>query len=176
MLGTMVAGAYTSLYTAPSDSARSLGMTQEGFRLRWQYNTDDVDNTDTYGQGTWIEGFYQGLNFWVGGVFKEYIQGSLNAVLPYQSTGGALFAPTGVNTFKLGVVGRAASAVGGQLVLTATAGTPAASSPASATFALVIQDKGNPVELLLGPTHRMLAFMLRVIPTTSSGTLYMSTT
>ena len=167
----MIAGSYTATYQPTGLSAVDLGFTERGYLLRWNYNTDDVDATDTYGQGTLIEQFYNGLNMWVGGVFKEYKQGPLYAVAPWQT-----FAPTGANGFSLGVIGRAASAVGGPLILTATAGTPAASSPATATFPIAIIDKGHQVEQLYGPTHRTTPFLFRIIPSTVSATTRYLTT
>ena len=173
MLGTFVAGAYTGSYTKTGDTLRSLGLTEKGFMLRWTYVTDDVDNTDSYGQGTLIEQFYQGVNVWIGGIFKEYTQGTLYAVGAYQT----LIAPTGVASFLLGTIGRAATNVGGPVVLTAVSGTPAASSPATLTAAMAIPDKGQQTEMLFGPTHRTIPFLFRIIPTTiSSNATYFTTT
>lgn len=167
-----MAGAFTATYQAPSDSARSLGLTQEGYRLRWQHGMDNVDETDGYGRGTWIEGFYQGINVWIGGVFKEWQQGILRATAPFQS-----FAPSGVTTFDSGIVGRAATNVGGTLILASTAGTPAASSPATLTAAIAIQDSNFNIEPTFGPTHRMTPFLFRIAPVAVSGnTRYFSCT
>lgn len=171
MLGTMVAGSYTASYTPSGLALTDLGFTERGWMLRWSYNGDDVDNTDTYGQGTLIESFFNGLNMWIAGVFKEYKQGPLYGVAPWQT-----FAPTGANSFLLGTIGRAATNVGGPIVLTSTAGTPAASSPATATFPMAIQDRGHNIEQLYGPTHRTTPFLFRIIPVSSSGIRYITTT
>lgn len=171
MLGTQVAGAYTATYQPTGLSQTDIGFTERGYLLRWSYNYDQVENTDSFGQGTLIESFYQGVNIWVGGTFKEYKQGPLYAVAPWQT-----FAPTGANTFALGVVGRAATYVGGPLILTATAGTPAASSPASLTATMALIDNGHQVEQLYGPTHRMTPFLFRIYPYSSTGIKYFTTT
>lgn len=172
MLGTFVAGAYTGTYQIPSGSAIALGLTQEGYRLRWTYSTDNIEATDAYGQGTLIEMFYQGINVWISGIFKEYKTQPLASTAPWNA-----LPATGAGTLNLGIVGRVASAVGGQLVLTSTAGTPAASSPATLTAPVVIQDTGAQVEVLLGPTHRTTPFNYRVIPTlVSTDIRYFTTT
>lgn len=153
MIASFVAGAYTG--TLATDS---IGLTKEGYRLRWQYQTDDIDRTDAYGAGTLVEQFYEGVNMWISGIFMEWTQFVLNAVSPYYpwtEAGG---------DFDLGVISRAASAVASALVLTSTSGTPAASAPSSITAPLAIQDKGFNLEMLFGPTHREVPFMFRIIP------------
>jgi hypothetical protein len=171
MIATFVAGAYTSTYQPAGSSATSLGLTEEGYRLRWSYQTDDIDKTDAYGS-TLIESFYQGANVSIGGIFKEYTTTTVKAVTAYTP-----LAATGVSTFDLGVIARAATNVGGPLILTATAGTPAAASPASLTAAMAIIPKGFSVEPLLGPTHRKMPFLFQIYPTTiSSATRFFSTT
>ncbi len=136
--------------------------------------SDDFTNSDTYGQGTYIESFYQGMNVWVSGVMNEWRAQTVAPVTPYQSWGPA------AGDFDLGVVSRAATDTAKVLVLTATAGTPAAAKPASLTASLAIQEKGFNVEVLMGPTHRMVPFMFRIIPNYISlsavGARYFTTT
>jgi len=176
----MVAGAYTATYTPGANGnvgggagAVSLGMTEKGYNLRWRFFKDKVDATDTYGQGTLIENFYQGLRMWIGGVFKEYIDATIQVVSPYNA-----FRTAGARKFDLGIIGLADSTVAGSLILSSTAGTPAAAAPATLTVTNAIMDEDQ-VEMLFGPTHRTAAFNMAVIPfagSTPTGVRFFSTT
>lgn len=167
MLGSFVAGAYTGTL-----NAASLGLTREGYRLRWAYAYDNIEQTDGYGAANLIESFLEGVAVWIGGIFMEWRAGVLAAVNPWSG-----LAASGSSAFDLGIVGRAATNVGGALVLTATAGTPAANSPASLTAALAIVDNGFNMEPNFGPTHRETPFMFRIYPTSIGGnTRYFSVT
>lgn len=171
MLGAFVAGAYTSTYAPGGSGGGAMGLTKEGYRLRWSYDTDDINQTDGYGSTT-IEMFLHGLNMWIGGIWMEWNANVVGAANPWGE-----YTNTGVSHLSLGIVARAATTVGGTMVLTTVAGTPAASSPATMTIPVAIQDKGFNVEYLLGPTHREVPFLYRIMPTTvSSRTQFFSTT
>lgn len=154
MLASFVAGAYTGTW-----NGTSIGLTKEGYRLRLQYGTDDIDSTDAYGK-TLIEQFFLSTSVAIGGIFMEYKAGSVAPVTPW-------YPLVATGALDLGIISRAASAIGKTLVLTSTTGTPSAASPASLTAAVAIQAKGFNVEMLYGPTHREIPFLFTIIPVTT---------
>jgi hypothetical protein len=166
MLGTFVAGRYSGTLNAVD-----IGITEDGYHLRWKFEKDPVNKTDAYGS-TLIESFYQGANVWCGGVFKEFKAGVIAAVSPYNT-----WANVGAVNFDLGIIGRADTGIATALVLSATAGTPAAVNPATLT-AQVVQDDSAQVEQNFGPTHRKTPFLFRLYPTNPSGVIirFFSTT
>lgn len=169
MLGTFVAGRYSGVITYPAGSPLSLGILEEGWNIRWQHKKDYINRTDAYGDTT-IEAFHQGLDMWVSGVAKEWLSGVIKTIQPF---GG--WAGTGASNMALGTIGVADTDNAGILVLTATAGTPAATSPASVTFTYAIQDE-NDVDMLFGPRHRTMPFTLRIYPYYSSAIRFFSST
>lgn len=169
MLGTFVAGRYSSTIQYPSASALSLGIMEEGYHLSWSKKVDLIDKTDAYGD-TPIEGFYQGIAMHLNAVAKEWLPAVVTSMQPYNGWAG-----TGADTFDLGTIGQAETDKAGILVLTATAGVPAAASPASMTFTYALQDESE-VNLLLGPKHRVMALSFRIWPYSSSGIKLFSST
>lgn len=160
MLGVFVAGRYSGAY-----NASDLGMLTEGWRLRWNFGKDAVEQTDEFGV-SYIEGFFLGCNMWVGGQFEEWKTENATAVSPWST-----YTTTGTVNFDLGgPIGVADSATSLPLILSATVGTPAASSPASATFHQAIIDANFNVEQLYGPRHRVTPFMFRIVPYNPTGT------
>lgn len=159
-LVTTVAGRYVPTYTPFGGSGLPLGVTQDpGFRVGFTPNWDRVDDTDAYGsaliESHWLGFSYVGVSL----IAKEWLAGVLRAANP-----GSTYAPTGATQFQQGVVGRRGSAdVGGALLLTATAGTPAATSPATATFTSVIPRGQQTTEWVYGPRHRVTAVSLEAV-------------
>lgn len=170
MLASFVAGAYTSTWQKSADSARSLGLMQEGFDLQWEVPMDVVGSSDTFGSSV-IESFYQGLNCFIQGTAKEWQQGVLGAVSPWNT-----LAPTGATSMNLGIIGRAATDTGGPLILTSTAGTPSASSPASLTAGSCLLAENFSINMRFGPTHRVIPWRFRLYPYLSSTIKYFSST
>jgi len=169
MLGVFVAGRYSATIAYPGDTAKSLGIMEEGYNVRWTKSTDLINRTDAYGD-TLIEGFYQGINMNVSCVAKEWLEAVIDSMQPFNAWAG-----TGADTFDLGTIGRAETDNAGILVLTATAGTPAASSPTSMTFTYAIQDDTD-VTMLFGPRHRVMPLNFRIYPYSSSGIKFFSST
>lgn len=162
-LGTFIAGQYAGVY-----GAAALGTLEKGWRLRWQFHKEVIADTDAYGQ-TPIDSIYRGASVWIGGVFMETKAGVIAVTSPYNS-----YAPTGASAFELGIIGRLDTGVAGALVLTAIAGTPAASSPTSLTATLAIQEEDQ-VEQQWGPTLRKTPFMMRCLPYLSTTVRFFST-
>ena len=165
-LGTFVAGPYTATYYAPSDSARSLGIMEQGYNVGYSMRRQILARTDTYGE-TPIEGFYQGAEVNIQGTATEWLAGVMKAINPYNTWNGSVAAAAG--TFSLGQVGKADTDNAGVLVLTATAGTPASASPATLTATLALLAENFDVSMLFGPEHRKMPWRFRIYP-------YLSTT
>lgn len=147
-----------------------MGIQEEGYFLSWQYEADVLNRTDAYGSTT-IEWFYQGMNVFLAGLAKEYKAGTLTPITPYNT-----FGPTGANSFELGTIGRAATDLAGTLILTSTAGTPAASAPATLTAAAAITEPNFRTEMLYGPTHRKFSWRMQLLPYVSSTVKFFTTT
>jgi hypothetical protein len=169
MLGTFVAGAYTTTLQFSTGGALAGGITEKGWSLRWIPNWNNMENSDSYGQGTTIEKFWQGLKMYVSCVALEWKTNIIKAMQPMNSWAG-----TGVSTFNLGTVGAAATDNAAILVMSSTANTPAAASPTSMTFTNTVQD--SEVNLLFGPEYRTMPLNLQVIPYSSSGIKLFSST
>lgn len=166
MLGSFVAGRYSAAITYPAVSAKSLGIMEEGYRIGWRYFKDVIRKTDAYGHSP-IEAFHLGLEVFISGVAKEWLEGVLRTIAI-----GTTWMGTGAGqNFNLGVIGRADTDNAGALVLTATALTPAAASPATLTAALCHQVEEDDPNLLFGPEHRTMPYRFRVYPYDNAGTI-----
>jgi len=160
-LVTPVAGRYSSTYDPPgATGASDLGIMQDGYRLRYRRHAQVINKTDAYGQ-TPIEALHQGAEVFLSGVGTEYGKaGLMAAIFPMSSTE---FTATGTNSLKLGIIGIADSGRWATLILTSTATTPAASSPATLTgTSNVILAPQFDVELLFGPEHRLIPWMFQL--------------
>ncbi len=127
---TPVAGRYTAAYTPNGGASGDIGIMQEGYRLRYRRLAQMINKTDAYGQ-TPLTALHQGAECFLAGVALEYGNTKLHtALFPMSATA---FTPTGANSLKLGTIGITDDSRNGTLVLASTAGTPAASSPATLT-------------------------------------------
>lgn len=154
-LGTFIAGRYSSTY-----ASQSLGLMEEGYTLSYSFGLENIDNTDAYGIGTVVEQVYQGANVFCAMTCKEWLSPILAAAQPF----GATWTATGTSSFTLGLPGRLASAIAGSLVLSSTANTPAALSPATLTAADAILAENHNVELMFSPKHRKVPLRFRLLP------------
>ncbi len=117
-LGAFIAGRYSSTY-----AASSLGITETGYDLVFAPQYEKIDESDAWGL-TLIDLVYRGVRAQVIARSLEYgAAGILGAIWPWGTYG------------TLGVIARMSvvSSLAGALVLTSTAGTPAASSPTTLT-------------------------------------------
>ena len=158
-LVTVIAGRYSGTYTVPAGAAVTLGILQDpGWRLSFTINWEKVNDTDAYGVAL-IEKILLGFSqVMLDFTCKEYTDRVLRAANPTGTT-----TATGVTTFRQGVVGRRGTDLAGAVILTATAGTPAASSPATATFTTVAIADNATVEWIFGPRHRRTPLRLEAI-------------
>lgn len=155
-LGTFVAGRYSG-----ARGGSDLGITEQGWEVGWQTAFEDVQESDKFG-AMLIESVYRGVtNVSVTLVALEYLASVMGAAWP-----GTLGQP--------GVIGRLATAMAASLVLTATANTPAAASPATLTAArtLVLPQS---VRMAMNSKLRKIPFGMRVY-LNDAGDAYFTTT
>ena len=115
-LGVFIAGRYSSTLNSVS-----LGIMREGYELSMEPHHQLINRSDAFGD-TLIETILRGADWALQCDALEYTTGPKNAISQVTGTLGTL-----------GVIGRLGSDVAQSLVLTSTAGTPAATSPISLT-------------------------------------------
>lgn len=129
-----------------------------GYNLSFTPNWELVKDTDAYGANP-IEAIWQGLaNVALDFITKEIKAAPYNAVSPFNT-----WTTTGANTFSSGLVGRRATDICGAVIMSATASTPAASTPASMTFTYAMIHEGVDVKMIFGPKHRTIPIRFRII-------------
>lgn len=167
-LGVFAAGPYSAVATSPGVSPGSIGLLQDGWTLEWTILEQLLDKSDAYGR-TLIETFHQGLRVAISAIFHEWKAQELRMVTPQMLAAVANYLPVGATNMDAGVMGAQGSDQASSLVLTALAGTPAATvGPASATFSKVKQQGDSPIGVLFGPEHRQIPFRGHVLPYTRS--------
>ena len=149
-LVTPVPGVYTATLNAVA-----LGITtSDGFKLKWRPARTQINNTNLYGD-TLIDGIHRGVTgVQLLATFKEWNAALQHAIWPW----GAASPPTHDGT--LGTIGRLVSDYAKALVLTAQAGSLAATKNAGGvpnantfTASLAILAPENDVEMLFGPVE-----------------------
>ena len=166
-LATFVSGRYSCTWNAVD-----LGITDnDGWDLSWQYPVEAINSTDQYGM-TWVDGVYQGVSdVFLQANGLEYKAGPLAAATPF-----ATMTPTGASGLSLGTIGILVSGVAKALTLTATAGTPAAASPATLSATLAVWAENYPVHLLMNPKLRKFPIRMRILPYSATGIKFFTTT
>lgn len=149
----VVAGRYSGTW-----AATSLGITSDdGYELSWVTHAEMINATDAFGNSM-LEFLYRGADFKIRWTGLEYSTGSLRPAWPWGAGG-----PDGAG-FRMATTALLGTASASALTLTATAGTPAATRPAtlSAAFSVVSPNtqhslrytskvRAVPVELVLFP-------------------------
>lgn len=151
-VGTFVAGAYSAVRNSVA-----LGLTEDGWNLQWEPKQEAIERSDAYGDML-LDMVWRGCNWFFQAEFLEYRAGTINATYPWGTMG------------QPGVIGRLASAVASALVLTATAGTPAAASPATLTATYSILAPGFNVDAVYSSRLRTMPCRLALLPYESGGT------
>lgn len=169
-LGTWVAGRYSGTTQYPAGSAVTMGILRDGWTVSWQNHKQVLAQTDAYGRSP-IEAFYQGTSVFVSGIAKEWLANVIKSINPINGWAG-----TGAATFSMGTISVQDTDTAGILVLTATTGTPAATSPATLTATYAILQEDFDVSLLFGPEQREMPFRFRIYPYSSSGIKFFTTT
>ena len=142
-LGNFRPGEYSMTY-----AGANVGLTTSGGEhLRYRVAKKKINDTATYAQ-TLIDGIYRGFDHvQLMVTFKEWNTPVKQAIWPYSSAG----APGGFDG-TLGIIGRLDSDLAQTIVLSAVAGTPAATNgPITLTAAKAILSDANDIDILFGP-------------------------
>lgn len=145
-----IAGQYTCTFdtSALGQTANdSLRVTHQLFR--------QLIRGDSFGQ-TVQEAINQGADM-----------GVVMRLMEFNAAGASkAFWPLSATLWSMGVIGRldSAGSLAKSLVLTAIAGTPAASTPASMTFAKASLKENFPVDILFSPSLREVPLSFRIYP------------
>ena len=146
---SFIAGQYTATW-----NALAIGQTADGLRLIHQVFKRLVTG-DSYAEAP-QDAIYRGADLAISFRLIEYDAAAVQTLKwPYSAT-----------KWQIGTVGTAdvGSSLAKQLVMTAVAGTPAATTPATATFPKSILHENFPVEVLFAPDLREVPIRLRVYP------------
>jgi hypothetical protein len=136
-------------------------MTRQGYELMLEPKAELVNQSDQYGD-TLIEAFFRGVDVSIVMDGLEYgVAGTPTAIWPWGTLG------------QMGIIARALSGIAGSMVLTATAGTPAASSPATLTGAQTVMAPGSQTGLRFTSQLRNVPVRFVLLP---SATTHFSTT
>lgn len=115
-LGTFIAGRYSSTL-----NSNSLGITQDGYEIQFEPREQVINRSDAFGD-MMIDTVYRGGDwFCQWEAMEAFLTGTQAAMHPFGALG------------TVGLIGRLGSDIATALVLTATAATPAAASPATLT-------------------------------------------
>lgn len=154
-LVSTVAGFYNATYdSAGATDAESLGETEDGFRLRWQFEKEPI-RCDKFGDSI-FDAVYRGGNCYLTLTGIQYTS-LLNseALWTYDTAFG-----------ESGVVGRSDTTTGariaGPLVLTAGSGTTAAAAPATLTGGESIVREGTGADLQMANRLRRVPLEFRL--------------
>jgi len=152
---TLICGQYTVTWNS---NALGVMLGDSGLPTIENSNKGEpVANTDAYGKTT-IDAIYQGGDYFASMTCLEYKANTIAAWWPFGSLG------------VMGTIGRLYYNLSQPLVLTAVAGTPAASSPATLTASKAILAPGFSSRLLFGPTLRNVPLRFQLLPYLIGGT------
>lgn len=144
-LVSVIGGRYSGTY-----NSSNVGITETGYELQQSWEAELIDETDAYGQSI-VDAFYRGGNCYLQFQSKEYAAG-IAPFWPWATMGA------------MGTIGRLASAIAAAMVLTNTAGTPAAGSPATLTGGSSILAPNFPGSLLYNSKARNVPVRLLLLP------------
>jgi hypothetical protein len=152
-----IAGRYSGTYYS-----EDLGiLNDDGFELSMQAKAQEINATDAYGM-TLIEAIYRGQDWRIRFRAMEAAKnGVIAALQPFGDAGGA-----GLNP-RLGVIARPFTDMTQSLILSATAGTPAAGNPSTLTADEAIMSPTNNTAMLLTSKVREVPIEMVLLPFTS---------
>lgn len=145
----LVAGPYTCTW-----NGTSLGIFQgdnDVPTIVHQHRAVPIDKTDKYG-ALKIDSLHHGMSFMFQGVLMEYAK-ALAVIYPFGTFGG-----------NVGVIGKLKFSMCQALVLTAVAGTTAATAPATLTAGKTIAADDMVTQLMYGPQLRVVPIKLEMYP------------
>lgn len=155
-LGTFAPGYYAQTFDGDD-----CGLVEGVRRLRRKFFWEPI-KADKWGDTT-IDGVYRGGDVFLSVVFKEW-------KAPIKTKICNMFVPADFGA--VGEVGELITNFAKVIVLTAQAGSPAATAgPATLTANLAIVAAGNDMELLMGNLQRDVPVLFQLLPYDDSGTL-----
>lgn len=162
-----VAGAYTGAW-----NAQNLGLVRKGFEIRSRISKNIVTDSQIYGD-TVLDAVYNGQNMFIGFTMMEFTKAILVGLFNCYSYGASSVPSASMskaNMGQLGVVGLmdVGSLLVKSLVLTAVAGSTAATSPATVTANQSILAEDSDINYMLSLENRELPLVLRLYPYTIS--------
>ena len=161
-----LAGAYTTLY-----GGNALGYTRQGFNLNFVQKGERIEETDLYGLSL-IEIIGRGSQMTIDTICKLWFSSTYGALWPWASTFGNVYTAAAP-------ISRQASSIGGAIVMTVVANTPAAvaASPTSLTATKSILSPDQNLQVIFNSVHREvpLRWDVLTIDTTGTGSLFSTT-
>lgn len=145
-LDTFIAGRYSGTYNSVD-----VGIQESGFELQLEPKQEAISQSDAYGK-TVLDHIYQGADWFLQFTGLAYKAGAITPFWPWAALG------------VMGVISRLGSDVASSMVLTSTAGTPAAAAPASLTAAKSILAPNSPARLLFSSALRTVPVRLQMLP------------
>lgn len=131
-----------------------MGVTEQGYGLVLTPEGERIAETDAFGLSL-CEIVFRGVNCGLVLDSLEYKTATLASIFPWGSIG------------TMGTIGRLGSAIASQLILTATAGTPAAATPATLTATRAILSPGFNVNLGFNSKLRRVPIRYDFLPSDS---------
>jgi hypothetical protein len=158
---TFIAGPYTATYNPALGGGApvSLGISEDGFELESTYYADLIRG-DNLGESI-QDGVYRGKDCYLSCVLEEVNLDGVNRVFNPFIDCDAIS-----DLSELGQVGRLLTNLAGSLVLTAVAGTTAATVPATLTASKAIIAPGFPIRQVLATRHRKMPLRFLLLPYT----------
>lgn len=148
--GPIIAGPYLGSYNAVN-----LGFTVEGYRYSYEWFAENIEQSDLYGR-TLIDMIFLGGNASISYRSRTYSAADLGPPSPW--------GPLGVLFTAARPISQTARSAAKAFILTATANTPAAATPATLTAALAILAPQSRVELLFDSKSREVPVTLNLLP------------
>jgi hypothetical protein len=145
-LDTFIAGRYTGTYDAVD-----VGIQENGYELQQEPKARTINQSDAYGETT-IDTIYSGADYFLQFMGLAYKAGSIAPFWPWAALG------------TMGIISRLGSDTAEAMVLTAIAGTPAATAPASLTATKAILAPNYSASLLFTSELRKVPVRLQFLP------------
>lgn len=153
-LGTFIAGRYSSTWNSVA-----MGIMENGYDVSYDPKQELINRSDQYGD-TLLDMVYRGGDWSMQCDTLEWMAGVTGPAFPFGTALGVL-----------GTIGRLCSDIAAALVLTATAGTPAAAAPATLTASKAILAANANPRIILNSVLRKVPIRFTFLPYDAAGTI-----
>lgn len=161
-VATFATGPYTATYDADNaatgtpgkgDGAQAFGLVENVYRLSLTRKGEPIRGTNLYGQTT-VDSIFQGGDCFILVTVKEWKSYIRDIINPFATEFG-----------DVGLVGRMYTDIAGEIVLTPTAGSPAASNDNKVyTFGKAILAPEFNMDIPFGPTEKAFPLVFQCFP------------